>query len=351
MLITSTTHRPVSRCCLLLPATAADNQLVIELPSDPSTRSLIDQLALQVSQHCHDYEQTILDQHAHSAHNNPSHPYSFLYSLHSPPNLYYRWRTHSLRAGHSLTRWDTRPFRMIPHGPMWLPPVDCANVRVVEEERRQAVGRVVVDDLGGMTNEEAGELQRLLAGVTMRRSSILAAMGWCMEHAAAAAFIIRSICRALLSSSADSCRRVSLLYLLSDLLYNSSAPIRNASLFRREATQPNNLHSVWTVFSPQHHAAKRQKHAMDGGSEQRGSASREDEQRQCVGRKERELVLSILRTWQTWSLFEDGAIEQWFASVRGLSVVPTASIPPVPAQPLVAPGAVDVDDIDGVPLS
>ena len=194
---------------------------------------------------------------------------------------------------------------MIPHGPLWLPPVDGANVRVVEDDgqgSRREEGKVAAEEgLVGMSSEEVAHLQRLLAGVTMERSSILAAMGWCVEHAAAAAFIVRSISSTVLSSSssADSCRRVALLYLLSDLLYNSSAPVRSASLFRREAGRPDALHGVWTAFSPQ-----QQQHG-------RG-----------VGRQEREAVLGVLRAWQSWSLFEESAIEQWMRSVRGLAMPP-----------------------------
>ena len=309
-------------------AAAALNQVAVELPSDSHTCSIIDQLALQVAQHGLDYEQSVLEQHAHDARSTATHPYSFLYAINSPTNLYYRWRTHSLRTGHTLSRWDTRPFSIIPHGPLWLPPVDGANVREVEELEERAHGREVwkvaaEEGVVGMSSVEVSELQRLLAGVTMERSSILAAMGWCVEHAASAAFIVRSISAALLSSSSssESCRRVALLYLLSDLLYNSTAPVRNASLFRREAGRPDTLHGVWTAFSPQ---------------QQQQQQNHEQHQRRGVGRKEREAVLSVLRAWQSWSLFEDGAIEQWMRSVRGLPLPPAAATSAAAAAAAVA---------------
>ena len=358
-------HQP---CFCRGTAIAATHQFVVQRPADPSRRSLIDQLALQVSQRGTDYEQSILEQHAH-ARTQPTHPYAFLFAIDSPDNLYYRWRVYSLRSGGGgggtggLERWDTRPFQMVPHGPTWLPPVEGGGARVDEQPRGT--------EESGMTSDEVGELQRLLSTLTLQRPSILATMGWCMEHAVAAPFIVRSICTALLSPSSDSCRRVSLLYLLSDLLYNSSAPVRNASLFRREASQPNNnssLHSVWAAFSPQHRPSlKRQKDGVED-EEQPGSAaavSREDEQQrqqhtQRVGRKEREAVLSVLRTWQTWSLFESERIEQWMLSVRGLQAVAAAqpaaasgqspSVNPPPLSVAAAADTVDADDVDGVPL-
>ena len=229
-------------------------------------------------------------------------------------------------------------------------------MRVVEEVRR--VGSEESGVAVGMTSGEADELQRMLSSLTLQRASILAAMGWCLERAVAAAFIVRSICAALLSSSTDSCRRVSIVYLLSDLLYNSSAPVRNASLFRREATQPDTLHIVWAAFSPQTqlNGSKRQKSNSDDEQPSASAAlDAEDgqQQRHRVGRKERELVLSVLRTWQTWSLFESDKIEQWMMSVRGLQ--PTAinsatATQPAAALPATGTGAAD-DDIDGIPLT
>jgi len=202
-----------------------------------------------------------------------------------------------------------------------------------------------VEEAGvGMSGGEVDELQRLLSSLTLQRPSILAAMGWCMERAVAAAFIVRAICTALLATSANSCRRVSLLYLLSDLLYNSSAPVRNASLFRREASQHDTLHNVWATFSPQQHSASRRLKEGRGDEHQQ-------QQQQRVGRKEREAVFSVLRTWQTWSLFESDKIEQWMASVRGMHVVSTVSAAPASTLPA-ASIAMDasVDDVDGVPL-
>ena len=318
---------------------------MVQLPADAARRSLIDQLAVQVSQRGVDYEQSILEQHAPHARAQPTHPYTFLFALDSPDNVYYRWRVYSLRGGGGLERWDTRPFQMIPHGPMWLPPVEGANVRVEEAPK-------VAEETGTrVTSAEADELQRVLSSLTLQRPSILAAMGWCMEHAVAAALIVRSICTALLSSSADSCRRISLVYLMSDLLYNSSAPVRNASLFRREATQPDTLHSVWATFSPQHSAWKRED---DGpGAADATKMGEEQRQRQRVGRKEREVVLSVLRTWQTWSLFDSDKIEQWITSVRGLQPAGIASSHPTQSTPASLPASssiVDVDDVDGVPL-
>ena len=340
------------RCCT---ARGAGSQFAVQLPADASQRSLIDQLALQVSQHGVDYEQSILDQHAH-ARTQPTHHYAFLFAIDSPDNVYYRWRVYSMRSGDGLVRWDTRPFQMIPHGPTWLPPVDGANIRVGEQRS------AAVDEPGaGMTSGEADELQRLLSSLTLQRPSILAAMGWCLERAAAAAFIVRSICAALLSSSMDSCRRVAVVYLLSDLLYNSSAPVRNASLFRREASQPDTLHLVWPAFSPhkQSSALERQKQSNQNKEPGARGATQVDEheqqqQRQRVGRKEREAVMAVLRTWQTWSLFESDRIEQWMASVRGLQIAgmaTAASVQSGGASSTNAASRVDVDEVDGVPLS
>lgn len=57
-------------------------------------------------------------------------------------------------------------------------------------------------------------------------------MGWALDHADSAAEIIESIVTSINSPMASHAR-IARLYLLSDILHNSSAPVPNASLFRR----------------------------------------------------------------------------------------------------------------------
>ena len=308
---------------------------MVSFPSSTARRAFIDQLATDVSQLGFEWEQQILEREAKErlrADRAGDNPYDFLFHFDSPDNLYYRWRVYSLTHGGSLTQWTTQPFAMTPHGPQWIPP----PLPSAPGEPPPSTDALA----DSLSPTEVATLTSLLSPpqLSLERRSILRVMGFCLEHSAAAASIVRFLCSRLQGCTApsQSVERVSLLYVLSDCLYNSSAAVRSASAWRRAVEAASGGEVV--------EAMKR----WSGKG---------------VGRAERERVITVLRAWEAWSLFDTATCAAWEKAVR-----PPAS-PPVNAgggegsggqdaaltskrssAPLTTPLASVDDDVDGVPL-
>lgn len=130
-----------------------------------------------------------------------------------------------------------------------------------------------------LADAEYDELQELLAGLTLEREAVKQTMGFCLDHSEAAVDIVNVIDRACAQPEATAGALVALLYVTSDILHNSSAAVKNASLFRTtfEARLPDMLDRL--------RLAQR---ALTG----RMSAS-----------AMRDRVLAVLTAWESWSLF------------------------------------------------
>ena len=188
-----------------------------------------------------------------------------------PDAQYYRWRVFSLLQGGTLSAWRTLPFQM-QLGGAWVKPPPCplppasaeeddaadaeAEAELRENERR---ARVQASEAArrGRDNEqtsqqatavpkapaavEAGtlreryreELSELLAGAHLGRAFVRRGMAFAMDHADAARHVVAALTSFFGDGSGvPAVAQVSVLYLISDILHNSSAPVRNASVYR-----------------------------------------------------------------------------------------------------------------------
>ena len=84
-----------------------------------------------------------------------------------------------------------------------------------------------------LTQNEKAALKSLLGKLTVRNADVRACMVFCLDHSFAAQECSQIILAAFEGvDSNDASRKVAFLYLISDLLFNSSAPARNAFMFR-----------------------------------------------------------------------------------------------------------------------
>ena len=305
---------------------------MVSFPSSSVRRAAIDQLAVDVSQLGFEWEQQVLEREAKErlhAQRGADDPYDFLFLFDSPDNLYYRWRVYSLTHGGSLTHWTTQPFSMTPHGPQWVPP-PLPSAPGAPTPPTEALAE-------SLSPAEVATLTSLLSPpqLSLERRSVLRAMGFCLERSAAAASIVRFICSRVQGCVApsQSVERVALLYVLSDCLYNSSAAVRSASAWRRavEAASGGEVVDAMRRWSGR-----------------------------SVGRAERERVISVLRAWEAWSLFDAATCAAWEKAVRPPApphvnaTVDSADTPAEVAESSstssTAPSASVEDDVDGVPL-
>jgi len=281
-----------------LPAPVADSfpfpvdavKYQVEFPAERDMRALIDMVASHVATQGLQMEQALAERAraAAAAPGTPDASLAFLVHPASLEALYYRWRVYSLAQGDSLRHWRSTPFQMVAGGPYFVPP-DWARWQLGEERRKSerrrareqkrdavreaeraerrrtertaaaAPSSASKGSNGNWDRNESGDLRDkgtergrlsasassmltdLLRSVSMDRASVRDVMGWSLDHADCARDVVAHLVDSLTLDATPLPKKIARLYVVSDLLYNSSAPIPNASAFRallQEALPP-----------------------------------------------------------------------------------------------------------------
>lgn len=148
-----------------------------------------------------------------------------------------------------------------------------------------------------MTDDEYDELEVILKHLTVDRKSICDAMGFALDCSEASVDIVDVIVTSMLDSHTKLHSRLAHLFLISDILHNSTAPVQNASVYRTKFQEA--LPSIFYAF-------QRSLINMTG----RMSAN-----------QLKEKVMTVLRAWESWSIFPP-------MYLIGLQVVFMAPTPP-----------------------
>jgi len=137
-------------------------------------------------------------------------------------------------------------------------------------------------------------------------------MGFALDHADLSSDVVQLINDWILHKDSPVPTRIARLYLISDILHNSSVPIPHASSYRKhfENKLPAILESFRDVYK-----------SITG---------------RITAENLKEQILRLIRIWEGWSLYPPTFIEQLNTSFLG-SVVKEATNP-------------DEEDIDGVPI-
>ncbi|RLN07616.1 U2 snRNP-associated SURP motif-containing protein-like isoform X1 [Panicum miliaceum] len=251
--------------------------IVVAPPDDGRLRHVIDTMALHVLDGGCAFEQAIMER----GRGNPL--FDFLFDLKSKEHTYYVWRLYSFAQGDTLQRWRTEPYIMITGSGRWVPPPLSSN-RSPEREKEStfAAGRSRrVEVERTLTDSQRDEFEDMLRALTLERSQIKEAMGFALDNADAAGEIVEVLTESLTLKETPIPTKVARLMLVSDILHNSSAPVKNASAFRTkfEASLPDVMESFNDLY------------------------------RNITGRitaealKER--VMKVLQVWADWFLFSD----------------------------------------------
>ena len=164
----------------------------------------------------------------------------------------------------------------------------------------------------------------MLRSLVAERGKVREAMGWCITRSQYAADIVETVTEALTISATPPPKKIARLYLVSDLLHNSSASVPNASSYRTafEATLP-------TIFASVHSCRA----SLDSRMAQ-----------QTFG----EQAAKLLRVWGAWSLFPPSYI----ARLERVLAHGTAEAPPAapPAAAADDDGPDTDSDVDGEPM-
>uniref|UniRef100_A0A8C2KTA1 U2 snRNP-associated SURP motif-containing protein-like n=1 Tax=Cyprinus carpio TaxID=7962 RepID=A0A8C2KTA1_CYPCA len=180
--------------------------------------------------------------------NNPL--YRFLFENQSPAHVYYRWKLYTILQGESPTKWKTEDFRIFKNGSIWRPPPlnPYLHGSPEEEEHDDEEEDEETSKKGSLKDEYRDKLEELLRGLTPRKSDIANAMFFCLARADAAEEIVECIAESLSILKTPLPKKIARLYLVSDVLYNSSAKVANASYYRKLELQGQRVMSCFRAW-------------------------------------------------------------------------------------------------------
>ncbi|KAF7089052.1 hypothetical protein CFC21_092102 [Triticum aestivum] len=251
--------------------------IMVAPPDDSHLRHVIDTMALHVLDGGCAFEQAIMERGRGKA------LFNFLFDLKSKEHTYYVWRLYSFAQGDTLQRWRTEPFIMITGSGRWVPPaLPSSRSPDREKESTYAAGRTRrVEVERTLTETQRDEFEDMLRALTLERSQIRAAMGFALDNADAAGEIVEVLAESLTLKETPIPTKVARLMLVSDILHNSSAPVKNASAFRTkfEAAIPDVMESFNDLYC-----------SITG---------------RITAEALKERVLKVLQVWADWFLFSD----------------------------------------------
>ncbi|XAR71486.1 hypothetical protein NMG60_11028776 [Bertholletia excelsa] len=251
-------------------------------PEDGHLRHVIDTMALYVLDGGCAFEQAIMER----GRGNPT--FNFLFELGTKEHTYYVWRLYSFAQGDTLQRWRTEPFIMITGSGRWVPPLlptakspelekDASSTYAAGRSRRLEQERT-------LTDAQRDEFEDMLRALTLERSQIKEAMGFALDNADAAGEVVEVLTESLTLKETPIPTKVARLMLVSDILHNSSAPVKNASAYRTkfEATLPDIMESFNDLYC-----------SITG---------------RITAEALKERVLKVLQVWADWFLFSDAYV-------------------------------------------
>lgn len=286
---------PISNLSTSSPSTQSKVRLEVQViqPEDKELLMLIHRMIERVLKYGPDFEALIMDREW----NNPK--FSFLFQNNSPEHVYYRWKLYSILQGDSKYDWRTETFNMFDEGPIWCPPLvpfkdeeseqfysdsessssssdssSDSDYNTYSRRRRRGVKR------GKLTSSHRRKFQSILRNLNLERGCILNAMVFAIEHAEAADDIIAILCNSLMLKTTPMYpTKIARLYLISDILHNSSASAPNAWKYRT-GFEPHlgniidHFNSIWKSIDAR-----------------------------LKAEQIRQSVLAVLNTWEMWNIF------------------------------------------------
>ncbi|KAG6739199.1 hypothetical protein POTOM_056788 [Populus tomentosa] len=319
--------------------------IMVAPPEDDHLHHVIDTMALYVLDGGCAFEQAIMQR------GRGNSLFNFLFELGSKEHTYYVWRLYSFaqkndltllyeaesarfydichfsgalrhpldlglitrdwspNVGDTLQRWRTEPFIMITGSGRWVPP-PLPTAKSPEHEKESgstyAAGRSRrVDSERTLTDPQRDEFEDMLRALTLERSQIKDAMGFSLDNADAAGEVVEVLTESLTLKETPIPTKVARLMLVSDILHNSSAPVKNASAYRTkfEAALPDIMESFNDLYR-----------SITG---------------RITAEALKERVLKVLQVWSDWFLFSDAyvnGLRATFLRSSNSGVIPFHSI-------------------------
>ena len=254
--------------------------------------------------------------------NNPM--FRFLFDNQSPAHLYYRWKLFSILQGDTPYTWRTEEYKMFKGGSTWRPPpmnpytqgmpehlIKDANFDVPPKEVPSGPKK------GSLTDSQRDRLEDMLRDLTPERPKIGDGMVWCLDHAEAGEEIVECISESLSILQTPIPKKIARLFLVSDILFNSSAKVPNASFFRKcfQSKLPEIFKDIHETYSN-----------IDG---------------RLKAEQFKQKVMGCFQAWEDWTVYPNDFLINLQNIFLGL--VPNT-------KPLVETNDSDTEDLDGAPI-
>ncbi|CAB4020463.1 U2 snRNP-associated SURP motif-containing -like, partial [Paramuricea clavata] len=176
-----------------------------------------------------------------------NHQFRFMFDNQSPEHIYYRWKLFSILQGDSQTKWKTKAFRMFENSSVWRPPNCTSYLEENNKEKEDVIEEVKEEKKpksetkpsskssrkGLLGDRQRDKLENMLRELISERSKIAECMTWCIDHAEAADEISDCMSESLSILETPLTVKIARLYAVSDVLYNCTAKVRNASFYRK----------------------------------------------------------------------------------------------------------------------
>ena len=266
--------------------------------------------------------------------------FRFLFENFSPAHVYYRWRLFSVLQGDTPTTWRPEEFSMFKGGAKWLPPPKDMFKQGMTDEMFEKDHPSAASNGPNQRNKESSgssknatdpktdklrtssksELEELIKNLTSEKAKVGEAMVFCLELADHAEEIVECIAESLSMPSTPTPKKLARLYLVSDLLYNSSARVKRASDYRK-FFQPKILSII-----------KDLKEAMDGIDSR------------LKAEQFKSKVMMCFRAWEDWAIYPSETLIKCQNTFLGLEKITCGEEKDLDGVPL-------DEDVDGKPIS
>eukprot|EP01068_Selenidium_serpulae_P017377 Selendium_serpulae@DN6375_c0_g1_i17.p1 len=209
-------------------------KIIVTVPTNRRIKAVIDVMAKFVSEEGHLFEEQIKEKEA----NNET--YAFLRDIGSPENNYYRWLVFAYGQGDSTKSWRTEPFQITFGGDDWVPPGPeywQSGKQKISNFSDEPTGptrdkNTAVSGGTRLSDRAREDLEDMLRDINRDRKHICDVMVWCLDHSDSAIEIAECLYESLTIAETEYDLKISRLYLLSDILHNSSCARPSAWAFR-----------------------------------------------------------------------------------------------------------------------
>ncbi|EMR08167.1 hypothetical protein PNEG_03341 [Pneumocystis murina B123] len=258
-------------------------EVVVSKPKDLKLLRRIHRVIEKIIEHGVEFEAFLMKR----EYDNPD--YEFLFDSTTSEHIYYRWKLFSLLNGDFPYKWSKEPFQMFTNEAWWVPPENTDDgddefADDISEKRKQ------MTYLGSVSRSH---FDWLLREISYRRGNIARAMSFAIEHANAADEIVEILISSLIQPHVPISTKIARLYLVSDILHNSSIAIPNVWKYRQLLEQ--NLGVVFKHFSEIYKS-------FDG---------------RIKADNFRRQVVNITSAWESWIVFGQGVLENFLEIFLG----------------------------------